>query len=163
LSARKATPGIDVQSNSAAVAAQTAMDLNLIQDEEVWITTRRRGTGMGAVADGGTIPGARQPYGDKAFYMLAPGEEVISNRYGQADRHRDLLKAINAGGLADGGTVRAALARVSAPNVNVSPSMSLAGASFVLEVPGMGQLTTRVVRAEMASDRRFQGRLDDRD
>jgi hypothetical protein len=37
--------------------------------------------------------------------MLAPGEEVISNRYGQADRHRPLLRKINAGGMADGGTV----------------------------------------------------------
>jgi PII-like signaling protein len=36
---------------------------------------------------------------------LAPGEEVISNRHGQADRNRPLLKRINSGGMAEGGTV----------------------------------------------------------
>lgn len=56
-------------------------------------------------ADGGTIRGRRTPYGDKVLSWLAPGEEVISNRKGQADRHRSLLKAINAGRMADGGTV----------------------------------------------------------
>jgi hypothetical protein len=58
---------------------------------------------FGQKADGGTIPGPRHPYGDKLLYLLAPGEEVISNRHGQADKHRPLLKAIN-GGLAGGGT-----------------------------------------------------------
>ncbi|GAB2970316.1 hypothetical protein [Nocardioides montaniterrae] len=56
-------------------------------------------------ADGGTIPKTGLPYADRHPYLLADGEEVISNRYGQADRHRSLLKAINAGRLADGGTV----------------------------------------------------------
>ena len=46
---------------------------------------------------GGTVNGARFPYGDKDLYRLAPGEEVISNRNGQADKYRKLLKAINAG------------------------------------------------------------------
>jgi hypothetical protein len=56
-------------------------------------------------ADGSTVPGPRQPYGDKVLMPVAPGEEIISNRYGQADRNRVLLKKINAGGMADGGTV----------------------------------------------------------
>ena len=47
-------------------------------------------------ASGGTVPGARAPYGDKVLRALAPGEEVISNSRGQADRFRPLLKAINA-------------------------------------------------------------------
>lgn len=74
-----------------------------------YVDTVRTVTGpMGAAvfgqkADGGTIAGPRQPYGDKMLYLLAPGEEVISNRHGQADKHRPLLKAIN-GGLAEGGT-----------------------------------------------------------
>lgn len=61
-------------------------------------------------ATGGTVPGQRQPYGDKILAYLAPGEEVISNSDGQADRHRALLKAINANrlptdfALAAGGT-----------------------------------------------------------
>lgn len=56
-------------------------------------------------ADGSTVPDDGGTYADRFPYMLAPGEEVISNRFGQADRHRDLLKAINAGRLADGGSV----------------------------------------------------------
>lgn len=60
---------------------------------------------LGGQADGGTVLGQRQPYGDKVPTMLAPGEEVISNRRGQADRWRPLLKAINGNRLADGGTV----------------------------------------------------------
>lgn len=55
-------------------------------------------------ADGTTVPGSRYPYGDRVPALLAPTEEVISNRYGQADRWRPLLKAINANRLADGGT-----------------------------------------------------------
>ncbi|WP_137292014.1 hypothetical protein [Nocardioides dongxiaopingii] len=57
-----------------------------------------------AAAGGGTVPGKRNPYGDKIYAYLAPGEEVISNRYGQADRNRALLKQINANRMADGGT-----------------------------------------------------------
>lgn len=55
-------------------------------------------------ADGSTVPKDGGPYSDRFPYLLAPGEEVITNRRGQADRHRPLLKAINAGLLADGGT-----------------------------------------------------------
>lgn len=55
-------------------------------------------------ADGTTVPKTGLPYADRHPYLLADGEEVVSNRYGQADRNRDLLKAINAGMLADGGT-----------------------------------------------------------
>ena len=58
----------------------------------------------GGVAGGGTIPDDGRGYRDYLPYMLAPGEEVISNRKGQADRNRPLLKAINAGRLAIGGT-----------------------------------------------------------
>lgn len=55
-------------------------------------------------ADGGSVPKTGMPYADRHPYLLADGEEVISNRHGQADRNRSLLKAINAGMLADGGT-----------------------------------------------------------
>lgn len=117
--------------------------------------------GPGA-ADGITVPKTGLPYADRHWYELADGEEVISNRFGQADRHRDLLKAINANRLADGGTVGQLLA--ASPSVNVAPAVvSLGGARFVLEVPGMGRVMTRVVRTEMAADQRFNERLDDRD
>ena len=83
-----------------------------VQSKSVTITTieRRRASGNSvnlpvARASGGTIPGERYPYSDKVLTYLAPGEEVISNRYGQADRHRALLKAINGNRYAAGGTV----------------------------------------------------------
>lgn len=60
--------------------------------------------GYQSSADGSTVPRDGGPYRDYKPYLLAGGEEVISNRYGQADRHRSLLKAINAGALANGGT-----------------------------------------------------------
>jgi hypothetical protein len=59
---------------------------------------------IGGNADGGTIPGPRSPYGDKMLYMLAPGEEVISNRHGQADRFRADRAAGRIPGYAGGGT-----------------------------------------------------------
>lgn len=68
-------------------------------------------TPSGAGADGGTVHGRRTPYGDKELYAVAPGEEIVSNRYGQADKNRAALKAANAGaklavvGFADGGQV----------------------------------------------------------
>jgi hypothetical protein len=84
--------------------------LRAIKDEDVFINVRQIGSGDTQLgpritpADGATVPGPRYPYGDKIPALLAPGEEVISNRYGQADRHRALLKDINANRLADGGT-----------------------------------------------------------
>jgi hypothetical protein len=59
---------------------------------------------LGGNADGGTIGGPRHPYGDKVLSMLAPGEEVISNRHGQADRFRADRAAGRIPRYADGGT-----------------------------------------------------------
>ena len=93
-------------------------------------------------ADGSTVQGSRYPYGDKVLTYLAPGEEVISNRYGQADRHRALLKAINGNRYAAGGTVG---------NVSVgSPSVSLAGARIVAMFPGVGQVVGQIVDQKFA-------------
>lgn len=76
----------------------------------VTIPTKSKGSALGGtitrgMASGGTVPGARRPYGDKVWRMLAPGEEVITNERGQADSARPLLKYINAHGMAKGGTV----------------------------------------------------------
>jgi hypothetical protein len=57
------------------------------------------------MAGGGTVPGTRFPYHDKILMPVAPGEEVISNYRGQADKWRPLLKAISSDGMAGGGTV----------------------------------------------------------
>ncbi|MWV50059.1 phage tail tape measure protein [Rathayibacter sp. VKM Ac-2803] len=49
-------------------------------------------------ADGGTIYGPGTASSDTAgVYALSVGEEIISNKKGQADRNRSLLKAVNAG------------------------------------------------------------------
>lgn len=60
---------------------------------------------LGGSAEGGTVPGARLPYGDKVLRWLAPGEQVIGNRYGQADRFRADTAAGRIPGYAEGGTV----------------------------------------------------------
>lgn len=98
--------GVDVNPAMSNIAALEAR-LRAIRDEDVFINVRQIGsTTMGPrneAAEGGTVPKTGKPYADRHLYLLADGEEVISNRYGQADRHRPLLKAIN-GGLANGGT-----------------------------------------------------------
>lgn len=100
--------GLDVDTAMQRAKAIKAELASIDRNIDVYVNVRRPNAGgfgpqVGGSADGGTIPGQRQPYGDKMLYMLAPGEEVISNRSGQADKWRPLLKAIN-GGLADGGT-----------------------------------------------------------
>lgn len=57
-----------------------------------------------AGADGLTVPKTGLPYADRHWAFVADGEEIVSNRYGQADRHRSLLKQINANRYGDGGT-----------------------------------------------------------
>lgn len=47
-------------------------------------------------AMGSTVPKSGLGYADRYPYLLADGEEVVSNRRGQADRYRPVLKAINA-------------------------------------------------------------------
>lgn len=86
--------------------------IDSINNKTITLTVNRAGAGVSGLlggvfgsASGGTVPGQRSPYGDKVLSYLAPGEEVVSNRDGQADRWRPLLKAINANALAGGGTV----------------------------------------------------------
>lgn len=54
-----------------------------------------KGQAADAAADGARVPKTGLPYADRHLYLLADGERVISNRYGQADRHDALLTAIN--------------------------------------------------------------------
>lgn len=56
-------------------------------------------------ADGGTVGGQRHPYGDKVLSWLAPGEEVITNRNGEADRYRADRAAGRIPAYAEGGTI----------------------------------------------------------
>lgn len=55
-------------------------------------------------ADGSTVPKDGGPYTDRFPYLLAPGEEIITNRHGEADRFRAMRSAGMIPGLADGGT-----------------------------------------------------------
>lgn len=61
----------------------------------------------GQYADGGTvtIPGPRHPYGDKMLIWAAPGEEMITNRNGEADAFRRDRAAGRIPAYADGGTI----------------------------------------------------------
>lgn len=72
--------------------------------DTVRTVTGPKGAAVTGSAAGSTVPNDGGPYTDRFPYLLAPGEEVISNRNGQADRNRPLLKAINAGRMAGGGT-----------------------------------------------------------
>lgn len=100
---------LDALTPGLPAIARMANELAGLRDKTVTITTREVRTFVTPSegrrsADGSSVPKDGGPYSDRFPYLLAPGEEVISNRYGQADRHRSLLKAINAGRLADGGT-----------------------------------------------------------
>lgn len=99
---------VSVQAGQAFDAVSSLnFALSQLRDKTVNVSLMYRRAGIDVAtgsADGGTVPKTGRPYADRHPYLLADGEEVISNRYGQADRHRSLLKAINAGRLADGGT-----------------------------------------------------------
>lgn len=56
-------------------------------------------------ADGMTVPGQRWPYADKTLLLAAPGEELITNRHGEADAFRADRAAGRIPAYADGGTV----------------------------------------------------------
>lgn len=111
----KATPKVDVDpGNSLTLLDRIRAQLGGLHDKTINVTVNQRGGVTSSAgghtaphiptADGGSVPKSGRPYADRYPYLLADGEEVISNRSGQADRHRGLLKAINAGRLADGGT-----------------------------------------------------------
>ena len=92
--------------------------LSLIKDKDVrvnyYINTMRSVTSPelhAPRADGGEILGPRYPYRDKVLALLAPGEEVISNRHGQADRFRADRAAGRIPAYAEGGTVGTAAYR----------------------------------------------------
>ncbi|HWU22601.1 MAG TPA: hypothetical protein VN088_13795, partial [Nocardioides sp.] len=106
---KKPKPKVDVDTSGASTKLQTIQaQINALHGKTVTVTVQRGSQfptfGAPGSADGGTVPKTGQPYADRHLYLLADGEEVVSNRHGQADRNRDLLKAINAGRLADGGT-----------------------------------------------------------
>jgi hypothetical protein len=110
------TPRVTVDAgNSIPLLDQLAHLLGSLHDRTITVTTNHVGgvtssAGGHSVsapggADGMTVPGARHPYGDKVLAHLAPGEEVISNRHGQADQFRADRAAGRIPAYANGGTV----------------------------------------------------------
>lgn len=88
--------------------------LNVSNDQGINVTG-----GHIARADGGSVPGPRRPYGDKVLAALAPGEEIISNRHGQADRFRADRASGRIPGYADGGTVARSYQRADPPSTRM--------------------------------------------
>lgn len=91
-----------------AVERSITIRVNTIESRSVMsdLNGSQSGSGrMGTFRDGGTIhaatgltvPGAGSSDVDSVHAMLAPLEEVISNRRGQASNNRGLLKLVNAG------------------------------------------------------------------
>lgn len=118
--------GVDAAAAQARAYAQMLANLNgQVATTYLRQVVQRQGT-SGAIAggghpiltkgsgsaDGSTVPSDGGPYSDRFPYLLAPREEVTSNRHHQADNARRTLKLINRGlitdrmlGLANGGTV----------------------------------------------------------
>lgn len=105
---------VDGSQAKSEVAAVQAV-INSLQGKTVSVTTYQRtiyaAGKMDSIAkaqgkaDGGEILGQRQPYGDKVLIWAAPGEEVISNRHGQADAFRRDRAAGRIPAYAEGGTI----------------------------------------------------------
>ncbi|HEY9394533.1 MAG TPA: hypothetical protein VIP58_10340 [Nocardioides sp.] len=108
------TVGVNTGSAVSNVRAVQAV-INGLSGKTVTITTLQRTVyaagKMDSIAkaqgkaDGGEILGQRQPYGDKVLIWAAPGEEVISNRNGQADAFRRDRAAGRIPAYAEGGTI----------------------------------------------------------
>lgn len=111
---------INMQGDAAALDAirRIRAEMAGIHDKTVRLTyyvnqvnATNKARGPVPNADGGTVPKTGLPYADRHLYVLADGEEVTTNRNGEADAARKALKLINRGlltdkmlGLAAGGT-----------------------------------------------------------
>lgn len=110
--------GINVTGEDAAMAALARIDREIRNVPRQWrtdyyvvqhnaIAKRPQVADAQAHADGGTVTGQRYPYADKVMILAAPGEEVITNRHGEADRFRADRAAGRIPAYASGGTVPA--------------------------------------------------------
>lgn len=106
-------PHINVVGAEAVKAklAQIKAAMAGIHDKTIrldYYVNQSNAAGRGRVdrADGGTVPGQRMPYGDKVLIHAAPGEEIITNRNGEADRFRADRASGRIPAYANGGTVR---------------------------------------------------------
>ncbi|GAB3253327.1 hypothetical protein GCM10027425_12500 [Alteromonas gracilis] len=171
----KQTPEVRAKTDQAEAALSAVLSrLSAIRNREVTITTYHRDVGIVrqtgggsatriARADGGTVPGVRYPYGDKVLAYLAPGEEVITNRNGEADRFRRDRAAGRIPAYADGGMVQAYAAggRPSpSPRVNVAaPNVNLGNTTVMVQLDGMDRyIEGRIVEVNQADARFERGR-----
>jgi hypothetical protein len=117
LSRTTATPRVNLDAGDAlAKIASVRTGLSSLNDRTVYLTTVTRtvsggrpmgGQGPGSAStgsDGATVPKTGLPYADRHLYLLADGEEVITNRNGEADRYRAANGIPPARRLAEGGT-----------------------------------------------------------
>jgi TP901 family phage tail tape measure protein len=97
-------------------------------------------------ADGMTVPGARRPYGDKVIIAAAPGEEIITNRHGEADRFRADRASGRIPAYADGGTVGAVTGGRAGDSITVTfpaPSVLTASVKAANEIAVAAAYTAR--------------------
>lgn len=106
--AQAAADAAAVKAAYDAIERSITIRVNTIETRSVMTDLNGSGSGsgrMGTFRDGGTIhaangmtmPGGGSSHVDSIPTMLAPLEEVISNRFSQASNNRDLLKLVNAG------------------------------------------------------------------
>jgi hypothetical protein len=108
-----------------------------------------------AGADGMTVPGQRHPYGDKVLIHAAPGEEIITNRHGEADQFRADRAAGRIPAYAGGGTVDTHVTSTPAGLYMRSPEL----AREMTGVRGhLHQLSTALAAATKVLDQERQSR-----
>lgn len=100
---------LDVDTAMQRARAIKAELASIDRSIDIYVNIRRpNASGFGpqltSSADGGSVPKTGKPYADRHLYMLADGEEIISNRHGQADRFRADRASGAIPGYADGGT-----------------------------------------------------------
>lgn len=133
--------GVDVETARAHVRSIRAELASIDRNIDVYVNIRRPnasgfGAQIGYSGGGYTGPGHKlEPAG-----IVHRGEVVIPQEYVKRDWSLLASRYGHLPGFAGGGYVGSTAA----------PQMSLAGATFVLRVPGMGDLMTEVVQAEMS-------------
>lgn len=134
--------------------------LNALQSKTITLTTirseiRRGNVPLPGAASGTTVPKDGGVYADRFLYMLAPGEEVISNRSGQADAFRADRAAGRIPGYAGGGTIPGLAAggtsRDSGPTTNL-----YAGRPTDRQVRGLEREQSRAERALKGLERQVE-------
>lgn len=107
---RVAKVGVEGADEATDRVERLSAALSRIVSKTITVTANTVSNGLNSLwgsADGGTVPGSRYPYRDKVLAYLAPTEEVITNRNGEADRFRADRAAGRIPAYADGGTVGA--------------------------------------------------------